>query len=122
MSVAVSQVVSAESGRAGRRRSPRRTGTIEVQFGQQGRRYRVRLLDLSRHGARLSVAHALRTSDLFWISLPGLQPISSKVSWADGFIIGCEFENPLHEAIYDHLQTRLACGNVIDRRADTAGG
>lgn len=113
---AKSPVRSPDGSRDGRRRSQRRSGTVDVQFGQQGRRYKVKLLDLSRHGARLSVSHALRTSDMCWISLPGLQPISAKVTWVEGFVIGCEFETPLHEAIFDHMLTRVTFGEVVDRR------
>lgn len=105
-----------QPGNGDRRRSKRRVGTVDVQFGQQGRRYKVRLLDLSRHGVRLSVAHSLRTSDVCWISLPGLQPIPAKVNRASGFEIGCEFDHPLHEAIYDHLLTQVTFGKVVDRR------
>lgn len=108
----------AETGREGRRRSKRRVGSIDVQFGQQGRRYKVRLLDLSRHGVRLSVAHSLRTSDICWISLPGLQPMPAKITRSEGFEIGCEFDHPLHEAIFDHLLTVVTFGKIVDRRID----
>lgn len=110
-----------DGNRTGRRRSPRRTGTVNVQFGQHGKRHQARLIDLSRHGARLSVAHALLIGETCWISLPGLQPISSKIAWVEGYVIGCQFETTLHEAVFDHLLTKVEFGGVVDRRADSAG-
>lgn len=105
-----------DDDRVGRRRSARKYLEAQVQFGHNGRRTRVRLIDLSCHGARLSLVHALMDTDSFWITLPGLAPISAKVSWADGFIVGCEFTDPLHPATFDSLMTGTHGKPVIDRR------
>lgn len=77
---------------------------------------RVRLIDLSRHGARLSLIQPLHMEDTFWIALPGLAPISARVSRADGFIIGCEFDTPLHETTFDSLMEGRKVDAEFDRR------
>lgn len=105
-----------DDDRVGRRRSARKYLQAQVQFGRNGRRMRVRLIDLSRHGARLSLIQPLKLADTFWIALPGLAPISARVSWANGFIIGCEFDQPLHEATFDNLMEGRKVDAVIDRR------
>lgn len=105
-----------DDDRVGRRRSARKYLQAQVQFGRNGRRMRVRLIDLSRHGARLSLIQPLDMRDTFWIALPGLAPMSARVSWANGFIVGCEFDTPLHEATFDNLMDRRRTEPVIDRR------
>lgn len=105
-----------DDDRVGRRRSARKYLQAQVQFGRNGRRMRVRLIDLSRHGARLSLIQPLNMEDTFWIALPGLAPISARVSWANGFIIGCEFDQPLHETTFDTLMDGRKTEDVIDRR------
>ncbi|PLK25644.1 PilZ domain-containing protein [Novosphingobium sp. TH158] len=102
--------------RVGRRRSPRQYVQAEVQFGQKGRRTRVRLLDLSCHGARLSLFHKLTPGETFWLTLPGLAPLSARISWSNGHLAGCEFVEPLHPATFDDLLNGSPRSKPIDRR------
>lgn len=105
-----------DDDRVGRRRSPRRYLEAQVQFGQNSHRTRVRMIDLSCHGARLSLNHPLKESDSFWITLPGLAPMSARVTWVDGFIIGCEFTDPLPPATFASLMPGKKVAPPIDRR------
>lgn len=89
---------------------------VQVQLGHNGQRARVRLIDLSCHGARLRLVHALRRSDVFWVTLPGHPPISARVSWVNGFMIGCEFTTPLHQTIFDSIINVQTDRKSIDRR------
>lgn len=90
----------------GRRRARRALFRADVEFGQSGRRNRITVLDLSTHGARLRLIHKLQAGDSFWLRLPGLAPLSAKVAWTRDFIIGCEFAEPLHPAVFDSLVNR----------------
>jgi len=90
----------------GRRRAKRTLFRADVQFGHSGRRNRISVLDLSTQGARLRLIHKLQIGDTFWIKLPGLNVMSAKVAWSRDFIIGCEFNEPLHPAMFEALINR----------------
>lgn len=87
----------------GRRRSKRALFRAEVTFGHKGRRCRVTILDISLHGLKIRAIHKLEIGDEFWLKLPGLTPISAKVSWVRDFVLGCEFRETLHPAMFDAI-------------------
>ena len=81
-------------------------------FGQNGRRCRVSVLDISLHGARVRTVHRLRVGERFWLKLPGLTAIATTVAWSRDFIVGCEFTDPLHPAMLDALLSGKTLDNV----------
>jgi len=87
----------------GRRRSKRALFRAEVNFGHKGRRCRVTILDISLHGLKIRAIHKLELGDEFWLKLPGLAPISAKVSWVRDFVLGCEFRESLHPAMFEAI-------------------
>lgn len=87
----------------GRRRSRRALFRADVQFGHKGKRCKVSILDLSVHGIRIRAIHKLAIGDEFWIKLPGIAPLSARVSWARDFVIGCEFNSALHPAMFEAI-------------------
>lgn len=86
---------------------PRRSNRAGVQVKVQYRRSTVRMagvtLDLSCHGVRLAAMERLRIGETLWITLPGLQPRRATVKWGDRFEVGCEFDEPLHPAVFDRI-------------------
>jgi PilZ domain len=61
------------------------------------------LEDLSAKGFRISgLAHADPAKSLS-IRLPRMQLLTARLCWAAGTVVGCEFNAPLHEAVFDHL-------------------
>jgi hypothetical protein len=41
------------------------------------------------------------------VKFDGLNAIEGLVSWIDGFVVGIEFVNPIHPAVFDALVPRL---------------
>jgi hypothetical protein len=63
----------------------------------------VRLEDLSPCGFR--VAGLMNPSAMVPVSIriPGMQLLSAEIRWQAGSLVGCEFVQPLHVAVFDHL-------------------
>lgn len=93
-------------GRMGGRRADRAPFDARVKFRCGNRRATVRVLDMSRTGARVSAIHLLREGETFFITLPGLSSIEARVAWANSFELGCEFMQPLHPAVFEELLRR----------------
>ena len=56
-----------------------------------------------------------------WLTLPGLEPKLAKVRWVRGFTIGCEFDQPIHAAVFNHLLRKVranagALGGGVQKR------
>lgn len=73
----------------------------------------VDLFDLSSTGFRMVTFSRPAIGKTIWVNLPGLQPLEAVVRRADGNNFGCEFTNPLHPSVAEHLQIKL-------RRAESA--
>ena len=69
--------------------------------------YRVRAYDLSQHGCRLEFVERPELDELVWVKFEGLNAIEGLVSWIDGFLVGIEFAQPIHPAVFDALVPRL---------------
>jgi hypothetical protein len=85
-----------------RRRSPRAPLSLDGQIGKSGRTL-CKVIDVSRHGARLAIHSALKRGSTIWLILPELGQIAAHVRWSDDFSAGCEFEKPLDQALVDLL-------------------
>jgi hypothetical protein len=63
----------------------------------------VLLDDLSASGFRISgLAHPDQSKSLS-IRIPGMQIMTARLCWSVGPMVGCEFINPLHVAVFEHL-------------------
>jgi hypothetical protein len=79
-----------------------------VHFRQPGyHRTEVTLLDISPTGCRLDLPERATVGQIVWVTLPGLQPIESRVVWLQDWIAGLAFASPLYPAVYDALVARL---------------
>jgi hypothetical protein len=84
----------------------RRAARSEVVLGA-GLRQRgahavtVQVLDLSVTGFRAATHLELNPGSDIWLKLPGLESLHSRVVWAQGHLLGCEFLRPLHPAVLD---------------------
>ncbi|RVT41902.1 PilZ domain-containing protein [Sphingobium algorifonticola] len=66
-----------------------------------------RVSDLSPTGFRIQTFVKLAPGMDLWIMLPGFEGRRAQVMWARDHEAGCNFERPLHPAIFDHI-IRLA--------------
>lgn len=69
--------------------------------------YEVEIDDLSATGFRMSSYAKPRVGTRIWVSLPGLQALEAVVRRSEGDSHGCEFINPLHPSVAEHLQAQL---------------
>lgn len=63
----------------------------------------VRLEDLSQAGFRLRGLNHVSMGKALNIRIPGMQLLTAQLRWQEGATIGCEFNTPLHIAVFDHL-------------------
>lgn len=63
----------------------------------------VRLEELSQQGFRVTgIKHPSPTLPVS-IRIPGMQLMTAQVRWSNADCIGCEFNVPLHVAVFEHL-------------------
>lgn len=69
--------------------------------------FEVELTDLSSTGCRMITFARLQIGTKIWINLPGLAPLEAITRRSQGQVYGCEFLQPLHPAVAEHLQQQL---------------
>lgn len=88
-------------------RSPRdpRAGVSLICEVRQGVRpwARVRLEDLSPGGFRIAWLPRARVELPLRIRIPGIQLLSADIRWLREGAVGCEFAEPLHLAVFEHI-------------------
>ena len=67
----------------------------------------VRLKDISVDGCRVEMLEPCEVGDCTITRFPQLEPLGSRVCWADGTATGMQFSNALHPAVFDMLLGRL---------------
>jgi hypothetical protein len=70
-------------------------------------RTEVTLLDVSAVGCKVDLPERVTAGETVWVTLPGLQPIETRVAWARDWIAGLQFETPLYPAVFEALVERL---------------
>ena len=70
----------------------------------------VRLDDISPAGFRVGRLVDVEAGSLLRIRIPGLQMLTAVVRWRQNKTVGCEFTEPLHIAVFEHIvrQCRIA--------------
>lgn len=89
-------------------RPPRKAERVSVELGAALRQrgatgVSVQIMDLSVNGFRAATHLELERGTDVWLRLPRLEPCHAKVVWAEGLLVGCEFERPLHPAVLDMI-------------------
>jgi hypothetical protein len=56
------------------------------------------VVDLSRHGVRLTTYTPLEPRSTIWLRLPGMDQCAATVVWAEELTAGCAFHVPLDDA------------------------
>ncbi|PEQ11290.1 pilus assembly protein PilZ [Novosphingobium sp. PC22D] len=85
-------------------RSPR-VGVALICEVRQGTRpwKRARLDDLSPAGFRIASLPDARPEVPLRVRIPGLQLLSAQIRWVRDGAVGCEFAEPLHVAVFEHI-------------------
>ncbi|MBB6427493.1 PilZ domain-containing protein [Sphingopyxis sp. JAI128] len=94
---------------ASARRDERASIDGRARFREAGSNpFDAELFDLSANGFRMFTFSRQAIGKHIWVNLPGLQPVQAVVRRQDGNNYGCEFVNPLHASVADHLKAKLA--------------
>ena len=79
------------------RKAERRIVNLAAALRENGARTsKIVVVDISAGGFKADAQDAHQIGDEVWLKLAGLEPRRSRVVWAHGKEIGCEFEWPLH--------------------------
>jgi hypothetical protein len=62
-----------------------------------------RLSDISQAGFLIALLPDCRRDAPLRIRIPGLQVLDAVVRWQRGKSVGCEFVEPLHVAVFEHI-------------------
>lgn len=63
--------------------------------------------DLSCKGFKTEWPYQMQVGERVWLTLPGLEAKAATVRWTRAYKIGCQFEQEMHAAVFDHLVRRL---------------
>lgn len=91
-----------------REEAPRAEITLlcEVRQGLDAWRL-VRLEDLSPSGFRIASLPDASEKRPLRIRIPGLQILGATIRWQQDKTVGCEFTEPLHSAVFEHILTQV---------------
>lgn len=90
------------------RRSERVALNASVSLRRSGQlNYRVRIFDASLHGCCVEFIERPNLDEQLWVKFDGLQPLQAEVCWVQGFLVGVNFEQPIHPAVFDCLVSGL---------------
>ncbi|MDE0877920.1 MAG: PilZ domain-containing protein [Sphingomonas bacterium] len=85
-----------------RRRSVRAPVSLDARIGKAARTL-CKVVDISAHGAKLQTYSSLKRGDMIWLTLPEIGSIAADVMWADDYVGGCQFHEPIDEAALARL-------------------
>ncbi len=66
-----------------------------------------RLDDISQAGFRIAWLPEVNPSAPLRIRIQGLQMLTANIRWQRGKSIGCEFTEPLHIAVFEHILKQI---------------
>jgi len=66
----------------------------------------VRLEDISPEGFRIPWLPGCHTDTPLRIRIPGMQVLTANIRWQQGQAMGCEFNSPLHIAVFEHIVSK----------------
>jgi hypothetical protein len=97
----------------------RRCGRVQTHSEVLVRRlggfnFNIALKDISSGGCRVEMMEPTAVGDPVIARLPQLEPLGSRVCWADGSTTGLQFLRTIHPAVLDMLLTRLANGETVE--------
>ena len=94
--------------RVERRRFSRKAIASEALVRRVGSfSFEVALKDISVDGCRVEMLEPCEVGDCTITRFPKLEPLGSRVCWANGTATGMQFSNAIHPAVFDMLLARL---------------
>lgn len=99
------------------RASDRRVEVVllcEVRQGTQPWKL-ARLDDISQAGFRIAWLPDCRCDLPLRIRIPGLQLLTAHIRWQEDKAVGCEFAEPLHVAVFEHIVSQCRFDGPLSR-------
>lgn len=91
-------------GQPERRRANRAALNLSATLREGSRsKARVRVIDISTHGARIECTTKLADDANVWLNLEGLEAQYCRVVWHCEEFVGLEFEKPLAQPVFEKL-------------------
>ena len=113
--VAAADMPPRRDGKVERRRSSRVAMASEVLVRRLGGfNFNVALKDISSGGCRVEMLEPSEIGDPVIARLPQLEPLGSRVCWAEGTTTGMQFLTTIHPAVFDLLLTRISSGETVE--------
>jgi hypothetical protein len=75
------------------------------EFGT-AHKFSVDIIDLSVIGFRCETSFTLLLGQQVFLTIPTLGGLEATVVRRNAYVYGCEFEWPLHDAVFNHIVTR----------------
>jgi hypothetical protein len=66
----------------------------------------ITVTDLSTSGCGIETMNHLEQDSRVWVKLPGLASVPCRVVWFRDGRAGLDFDNPMHQAVVDHICAR----------------
>ena len=63
----------------------------------------VKVHDLSRSGFRTEWPYRLQRDSTVFLKLPGFESMPATVAWCSNFEVGCKFDRPLSDLIFERI-------------------
>jgi PilZ domain len=73
---------------------------VRVPYGIRTKGY---VIDLSESGFRMECMSVLHRDQSFFLTVPTFAPLEANIIWRAEYLYGCEFLQPLHTAIFEHM-------------------
>ena len=101
---------------ADRSKAARAEVTLLCEVRQGSRPWQlVRLEDISQQGFCISWLPDGAIDRPLRVKIPGIQILSAKVCWQRGKALGCEFAEPLHVAVFEHIVRQAVIDGPLSR-------
>ena len=68
-----------------------------------GGKHKVHIIDLSPTGFRIKSSTHIRDDHAIFLTIPGYAALEARIAWHENHLYGCQFVNPLHVAIFEHI-------------------
>ncbi|QDK32532.1 PilZ domain-containing protein [Sphingomonas sp. IC081] len=95
-------------------RAERVSVTLLCEVRQGSRPWKAaRLDDLAPGGFRIAWLPEVRDDLPLRIRIPGLHLLTARVCWSRDNMVGCEFAEPLHPAVFEHIARTTGNGSSV---------
>jgi len=94
------------------RRDNRRATRLDVRLSAalretgSSQKFEIDIIDLSITGFRCETSFTLVPGNIVFVTIPPLGALEATVTRRNGFVYGCAFDRPLHNAVFDHIVAR----------------